>query len=313
CQCVQYSSIPGDREWGQFTSPDYPSSYQRGIRCLLFSFQAPKDHIVQITFQVIKLPQPRNGCHAGDYLKLFLHLEEEGVNERTPWNSLICGDHKNQTFSSASRHLILQFHSSSLSFEELLQKQPHHHQPNLLSLSTPLPTFGFHGKFRFLNASQFESNGRLVPGTKCDYRFVSENFTSPEGKFFSPLHPSLYPHNTMCAYHFTAGLEERVKIVFESVILQPGKSSCLNKTDVIRIFDGSPTTRSPVISVICNEALDYELTSSGRDLFIEFIANSGSPGTGFRARYKFAKIVIDNGFDPLENFKQYFANKGRWF
>jgi len=80
-------------------------------------------------------------------------LEEEGVNERTPWNSLICGEHKNQTFSSASRHLILQFHSSSLSFEELISMQQHHHL--LSSTGSSTSAFGFHGRFRFINASKF--------------------------------------------------------------------------------------------------------------------------------------------------------------
>lgn len=94
-------------------------------------------------------------CHVGDYLKLFLHLEEEGVNERTPWNSLICGEYKNQTFSSASRHLVLQFHSTSLPLEDLLMHvvKPLSHTSPSNSASTT--AFGFHGLFRFLNASKF--------------------------------------------------------------------------------------------------------------------------------------------------------------
>lgn len=52
------------------------------------------------------------------------------------------------------------------------------------------------------------------------------------------------------------------------------------------------------------------MTSTSRELFIEFIANSDTPGNGFRARYQFAKIVVESQFDALENFKQYFANKG---
>ena len=32
----------------------------------------------------------------------------------------------------------------------------------------------------FLFTGQFEANGRLVPGTKCDYQFLSANYTAAE-------------------------------------------------------------------------------------------------------------------------------------
>lgn len=57
-----------------------------------------------------------------------------------------------------------------------------------------------------LYTGQFEANGRLVPGTKCDYRFLSANYTAAEGRFFSPRYPSSYPHNSKCSYYFHARL-----------------------------------------------------------------------------------------------------------
>lgn len=83
-------------------------------------------------------------CFSGDYLKMFLHLDSEGVNESTPWNSLICGERSNQTFFSASRHLVIQFHAG--------HALPSHSQ--LSAKSTGPLGLGFHGFFRFLDSSK---------------------------------------------------------------------------------------------------------------------------------------------------------------
>lgn len=76
-------------------------------------------------------------CAALDYIKLFIHLTDEGVNELTPWNSLLCGHLTNQSYYSASRLLVLQFHST----------------PNR-PLSKSQEDYGFVGQFRFLNSSK---------------------------------------------------------------------------------------------------------------------------------------------------------------
>jgi hypothetical protein len=81
-------------------------------------------------------------CLGGDYLKFFLHLEEDGVNELTPWNSLLCGQAQNQSFYSSGRHLIIQFHSGP--------GTPRRTQGNSDQL-------GFLGHFRYLNSSKCSS------------------------------------------------------------------------------------------------------------------------------------------------------------
>ncbi|CAL8116885.1 unnamed protein product [Orchesella dallaii] len=319
CKCVRFTSTYG-KEWGVFTSPDYPASYPGGIRCLLYSFTAPAQHIVHVHFDRIHLSPSPNGCGVGaDFLKMFVHVDEHGVNERTPWSSLLCGSSFNQSFYSSSRHLVIQFHSApSSSFSPTISSSSSSSNPSgntglssiiagksptspssLGSLSSSL---GFYGRFRFLNSSQFESTGRLMKGTKCDYQFTSSSSSSSnrtipeEGRFFSPHYPSSYPHNIKCAYIFYASLHKRIRIVFETVALEPGQYSCLNKTDVIRVLDGI-NPKAPVIALICNTVKGYEILSSGPYLKIEFIANSEKPGTGFRANYKFVKVELDSYLD----------------
>ncbi|KAK6628452.1 hypothetical protein RUM43_002266, partial [Polyplax serrata] len=50
CECIIFSSTFA-KEYGTFTSPDYPKSYQNNINCLLYTFIASRDEIVELTFQ----------------------------------------------------------------------------------------------------------------------------------------------------------------------------------------------------------------------------------------------------------------------
>lgn len=65
--------------------------------------------------------------------------------------------------------------------------------------------------------------------------------------------------------------------------------SCLNRADLIRIYDGK-SSADPAIKVICNEGNELEVLSTGTDLFIDFVANSDWPGQGFKAKFEFQPI-----------------------
>lgn len=119
----------------------------------------------------------------------------------------------------------------------------------------------------------FETDGTLLPNTKCDYRFDSytssnngtplntltpsslssssqmsvfssapvsstSSFTgtsssnnrllsstatsssrSNKGRFYSPQYPSTYPKGIKCSYTFTGLLNQRVRLVFEHIML----------------------------------------------------------------------------------------------
>ena len=50
CECLQFSATYG-KEFGSFSSPDYPHPYQENINCLLYTFIASRDEIIEITFK----------------------------------------------------------------------------------------------------------------------------------------------------------------------------------------------------------------------------------------------------------------------
>ncbi|KAI4474977.1 hypothetical protein M0804_014563, partial [Polistes exclamans] len=52
-------------------------------------------------------------CTRGDFVKVFLHLESEGVSEYTPWSGILCGELRDipQILYSSRSTLILELHT----------------------------------------------------------------------------------------------------------------------------------------------------------------------------------------------------------
>ncbi|XP_050449029.1 suppressor of lurcher protein 1 isoform X2 [Cataglyphis hispanica] len=268
CSCVVYSSSERP-QGGTFTSPNFPRRYPPNIDCLLYTFIGHPDEIIALTFHHFNIRRIWPNCSRGDYLKLFLHLEGKGVSEYTPWSGVLCGELRDipQVLYSSRSRLILEFHTESPS-----------------SNAT-----GFSGVFRFIDRRLFETNGLLVPGTMCDYEFVSSQSTPHYGRFYSPRYPSSYPKNIRCSYLFRARLKERIRLVFEEISLQKGDLSCLNRADLIRVHDGTDSG-APTIAVLCNQGAEVEVLSTGPDIYIEFVANSDWPGQGFKAKFQFQPL-----------------------
>ncbi|XP_075212598.1 suppressor of lurcher protein 1-like isoform X2 [Lycorma delicatula] len=271
CDCLQYSETYG-KEYGTFNSPDYPRPYPANINCLLYTFIADIEEIVEITFKDFDVYKTHLDCIGGDFLKIFLHLEKPEVDEYTNWSGLLCGGYSDvpAVLYSSGPVLILEFHTTDAS-----------------SNAT-----GFIGTFRFIDRRTFRTDGQKLPGTICDYQFISSNHTLNHGRFYSPRYPSNYPQNIKCAYRFRARATERIRIVFEEVTLQKGDVSCLNRADVIKVHDGRSAV-SPTIRVVCNEASALEVLSTGPDLFIEFLADSEWPGQGFKAAFQFQPLLLE--------------------
>ena len=49
CECVQYVG-DGPMSHGVFTSPNYPQVYETNINCILYTFMADEDELIQLTF-----------------------------------------------------------------------------------------------------------------------------------------------------------------------------------------------------------------------------------------------------------------------
>ncbi|KAL1436046.1 hypothetical protein MTO96_010802 [Rhipicephalus appendiculatus] len=276
CRCVTFDDMYG-KEYGVFTSPNYPVPYEENIECVLFRFIGNTDQIVRISFEEFDVQRSNLECVYGDYVKLFLHLDkEEAVNNRSPYNSILCGKINDieQTHYSSGHALIFEFHSDW-------------RQGN---------NSGFRGTYRFLSKRQFETDGVAVPDSRCS--FIMDSGNRSTGRFFSPQYPSSYPRDIKCAYSFLGRENERVKVLFEQVRLQRGDFSCFNSPDVILVHDGRDGS-APVIGQLCNRNVWVEMMSTGPDLYVTFSAQSHFPGRGFMAKYIFSETPYNGTLDQL--------------
>ncbi|RWS05776.1 cubilin-like protein, partial [Dinothrombium tinctorium] len=297
CECIKFEDTY-HKEYGLFTSPNWPLPYEKDIDCLLYTFTAKSDQIVQMSFDsfdVQKVSSSIDDCSKGDYVKLYLDLEPGTtmIDENMLWSDILCGKSlpkwQKQHYSTGPI-LIIEFHTDSYN-----------------SNST-----GFSGKYRFISKKSFEPDGELLSGTHCDYQFLSITMSGRRsGKFFSPNFPSNYPKNIHCAYHFMGKYNEKVKILFEKIDLGNEDMSCLDTTDSIHIYDGRDAQGS-LIAQLCNNNKYVDIVSTGPDLHITFVSGVGessSSSQGFNAFYEFAEIQQLNGFNNSLN--SLFSNETR--
>ncbi|XP_047514264.1 suppressor of lurcher protein 1-like [Pieris napi] len=270
CSCIRFTSGGEGAPRGTFSSPDYPRAYPRSL-CLLYTFLAQPHQIVEIVFTDFDIHKEHLDCTRGDYLKVYSEVGihgpgPPGVNEHSKWSRILCGNRNDAPPALYS-------HGSALVLE-------------LNSGEKESNSTGFIGTYKFIDRRNFETDGVLVSDSDCDYVFNSHSNRPSQGKFYSPRYPSSYPINSQCYYHFHARKNERVKLVFEESFLQKSDESCLNRADTIKVFDGKVAS-APVIAMLCNEIIGYEILSTGPDLLVEFIAKSKTPGQGFKAKYQF--------------------------
>lgn len=79
CECLTYTKTYG-KEAGTFNSPDYPNPYPASIDCLLYTFVADTNAIVEITFKdfnVFRIPTQRYvyvivGRYIGTYVCIYI-------------------------------------------------------------------------------------------------------------------------------------------------------------------------------------------------------------------------------------------------
>ncbi|XP_061395256.1 uncharacterized protein LOC133330868, partial [Musca vetustissima] len=147
-------------------------------------------------------------------------------------------------------------------------------------------------EYRFLKKERFKNDGRLIPGTYCDYYFFANPDVSPKAleiwKYFhSPRFPAKYPAHIKCSYKFIGRPETRVELIFEELEIPMVNDSC--NLDKLTIFDAESLNMNAVIDVLCGNSSSgtRHILSTGPDLLIEFNASSNVTAKGFRGKFKF--------------------------
>ncbi|XP_071112472.1 suppressor of lurcher protein 1-like isoform X3 [Haliotis cracherodii] len=285
CECVIYQSNGGST--GRFTSPNFPQYYPRDANCILYTFIGDVKELVEITFLQFDMKKATSNNICTDFLRLFLYLDGPGINEHDRHSAELCGvlNSTQKKYYSSDRALILELHADGL----------------------PGNFTGFQGRYQFLDkdshlyttsqstlTEQFVISGTKMHGTQCTYYFDSNNTKS--GRLFSPFYPQNYQAMSKCQYHFQAKKGDKVKIFFQNIQLyhtggSKGEKSCRYSHDAIVVYNGRDRS-ADVIGHYCDIQNQVELTSTGRNLFIEFYSDDKNEAQGFAASYTFVGSSI---------------------
>ena len=101
------------------------------------------------------------------------------------------------------------------------------------------------------------------------------------GVIFSPNYPNPYPHSTRCVWVLRGTPGRKVTLTFTNFDVE-AHSSC--SYDYVELRQGS-NANSTLINRYCGANLPPTTTSFGNSLYVKFVTDSSTDGTGFRAQY----------------------------
>ena len=101
------------------------------------------------------------------------------------------------------------------------------------------------------------------------------------GFITSPNFPRNYPHNTQCVWVLRGTPGKKVTLTFTNMDIE-AHSTCIY--DYVELRQGD-NGNSSLINRYCGTNLPAAVTSFGNSLYVKFLSDSSSSGTGFRAEY----------------------------
>ncbi|KAL6104820.1 neto1 [Pungitius sinensis] len=132
----------------------------------------------------------------------------------------------------------------------------------------------------------------VTPAGQCG-TWVKE----PEwGYFTSPNYPQKYPPERECVYIIEASPRQCIDLFFDDRYSIEPSWEC--KFDHIEVRDG-PFGFSPILGRFCGEDSPASVRSSGRYLYIKFVADGELEAIGFSARYNFTQDPEFKGLGEL--------------
>ncbi|KAM4650587.1 membrane frizzled-related protein isoform 2-T2 [Discoglossus pictus] len=271
---------------GSFNSPNYPFLYPPNCSCT-WVLEAGEGRLVQL--KIVALDVEGFGSCLFDWLKL-----KDGNT-----TSRFCGTVAPTTFISRSHRLQVEFVSDNSA-----------------------GATGFRAMYRMIKPSEgncswdeFLCDGRrclLLPAlcdgvVDCKDQRDEQNcsrqhwdcggsLTSLQGSLFSPNHPGPYPELTVCRWLISVPEGLMIQIQFHNFSLEEVEGCTF---DYVEIHDSAGLGIASQMGRFCGSQLPRSLTSSGRQMYILFVADEGVSDLGFYATYK-AINVSESECGPLE-------------
>ncbi|XP_037537489.1 neuropilin and tolloid-like protein 1 [Nematolebias whitei] len=152
----------------------------------------------------------------------------------------------------------------------------------LLCIATSLVLPELCGGTATTRKMQVKNNSGVTPAGQCG-TWVKE---SSGGYFTSPNYPEKYPPERECIYIIEASPRQCIDLFFDEKYAIEPSWEC--RFDHIEIRDG-PFAFSPIIGRYCGQESPTFIRSSGRYLYIKFVADGELDAIGFSARYNFTQ------------------------
>ncbi|CAB1347702.1 unnamed protein product [Coregonus sp. 'balchen'] len=107
--------------------------------------------------------------------------------------------------------------------------------------------------------------------------------TGPYGYLASPNHPKPYPHQQLCTWRISVEEGHVIRLSFRNFSLET-QDVC--ELDYVEVHDSAATGTGRVLGRYCGTSLPPELTSSGPQITVVFVADEGVADSGFNASYQ---------------------------
>ena len=110
------------------------------------------------------------------------------------------------------------------------------------------------------------------------------SLTGSSGSFTSPNYPRNYPNSNTCRWVVTVPEGHRVKLTFQTFLLETCIVPSLCTCDHVEVRDGKDGDSSK-LGKYCGSKTPDPIYSTGRFMWIEFESDFRTTETGFRATY----------------------------
>ncbi|XP_042150865.1 membrane frizzled-related protein [Oncorhynchus tshawytscha] len=262
---------------GSFSSPNHPGSYPPDSLCV-WVIRARPPSLVQIHVSSLTIEGP-SPC-LFDWLELQEEMEQPSVVTR------FCGNVAPPTVNTNSSTVWVTFRSDGSIGGRGFTAQYHAITPEQKSCSRE-EFMCDHGRC-VLPVSVCDGQPHchdLSDEANCSHKHkeCGGQKTGPYGYLATPNHPKPYPHQQLCTWRISVEESHVIRLSFLNFSLET-QDVC--EFDYVEVHDSADSGTGRVLGRYCGTSLPPELTSSGPQITVVFVADEGVADSGFNASYQ---------------------------
>uniref|UniRef100_A0A8C7MLV7 Membrane frizzled-related protein n=1 Tax=Oncorhynchus kisutch TaxID=8019 RepID=A0A8C7MLV7_ONCKI len=262
---------------GSFSSPNHPGSYPPDSLCV-WVIRARPPSLVQIHVSSLTIEGP-SPC-------LFDWLEVQEETEKPSVVTRFCGNVAPPTVNTNSSTVWVTFRSDGSIGGSGFTAQYHAITPEQKSCSGE-EFMCDHGRC-ILPVSVCDGQPNchdLSDEANCSHKHkeCGGQKTGLYGYLASPNHPKPYPQQQLCTWQISVEEGHVIRLSFHNFSLET-QDVC--EFDYVEVRDRADTGAGRVLGRYCGTSLPPELTSSGPQITVVFVADEGVADSGFNASYQ---------------------------